>query len=115
MYIFTYTDVPIHKRRNGVSVSFMFGVCPNCGVGNKLRASCKETRFYFLTQPSFVCVCVILAVVLAHYFKSLILTLFLHSKLIIVFWRPQEASQSTPGVCHLDTLILKVYSRDQPK
>ena len=26
-----------------------------------------------------------------------------------------EPSQSTPGVCHLDTLILKVYSRDQPK
>ena len=64
MYIFTYTSVPIHKRWNGVSVPFMFGVCPTCGVGNKLRASCKETRFYFLTQLFGLCF------VFMFYFKT---------------------------------------------
>ena len=29
-------------------------LCVDCGVGNKLRDSCKETRFYFHTQLRFV-------------------------------------------------------------
>ena len=29
---------------------WFFSVHPFCGVGNKLRDSCKETRFYFRTQ-----------------------------------------------------------------
>ena len=71
----------------------------------------------------------ILAVVLAHFFKFLILNLdivfaFQTNHCILEATRSLksqrslrilEPSQLTPGVCHLDTLILKVYGRDQPK
>ena len=43
----------IHLRGSTWAVCAMcFVWC--CGVGNKLRDSWKETRFYFLTQPWFV-------------------------------------------------------------
>ena len=47
------TNVCVREPRRSVWCMCVF--C--CGVGNKLRDSCKETRFYFLTQLRFVFCC----------------------------------------------------------
>ena len=63
MYIYMYTPVYIYIY---ILPPVLRNVClclcvSLCGVGNKLRVSCKETRFYFCTQPDrFVLICVYL-------------------------------------------------------
>ena len=41
---------PSSTNNKHVYTTFRIYVCDCCGVGNKLRDSCKETRFYFHTQ-----------------------------------------------------------------
>ena len=55
IYIYIHTLVYIYIFAFRFYVILYVFLCALCGVRNKLRVSCKETRFYFCTQPHGFC------------------------------------------------------------
>ena len=53
--IYTYIYTLVYIYFFGLVVYRLCLCVPLCGVGNKLRVSCKETRFYFCTQLGRFC------------------------------------------------------------